>query len=96
MRLYKLSWILWIAGTILVVGSWVGFVSVSVGWFGWCIALLGTILSFASRSQRKTYLVPVQQTSPAEEISKLDLLRKEGIISEEEFLREKARLLARS
>lgn len=38
---YRLSWVLYIVGTILVAGSWFGAVSVQVGWCGWIIAMIG-------------------------------------------------------
>jgi hypothetical protein len=37
----RLSWALYIVGTVLVAGSWFGAVSVPVGWFGWVIAITG-------------------------------------------------------
>jgi hypothetical protein len=34
MNLYKLAWLIWILGTILIVLSWDGTVGVEVGWAG--------------------------------------------------------------
>jgi hypothetical protein len=46
MDLYKTSWLVWIAGTILIVLSWNNTVSAEVGWVGFAIALIGVVLSF--------------------------------------------------
>ena len=46
MELYKLAWLIWIVGTILIVLSWDGTVSAEVGWAGFVTALLGVGLSF--------------------------------------------------
>jgi hypothetical protein len=49
--LYKVSWALWIAGTILIVGSWINVVPNPIGWIGFGVALAGTLLSMASQSR---------------------------------------------
>lgn len=92
----RLSWILWSIGIALVVCSWIGIVSGFVGWIGSGLTIVGCLMSVVGRSQKRVYSapIPVQRTSPAEEVAKLELLRKEGVISDEEFMREKARLLA--
>lgn len=48
MQLYKLAWLIWVVGTALIVMSWVNIVSPTVGWTGFVIAMLGTLLSFVS------------------------------------------------
>jgi hypothetical protein len=45
---YKAAWVLWICGTILIVGSWASIVPNEVGWVGFVVALGGTLLSFVS------------------------------------------------
>jgi hypothetical protein len=40
----SIAWILWIAGLVLIIGSWTGTVPVEVGWVGFGIALVGTLL----------------------------------------------------
>jgi hypothetical protein len=44
-RLPKIAWYLWLIGTAIVVASWLDLVEPRVGWVGWCVALVGTILS---------------------------------------------------
>ncbi len=95
MRLHKVSWVLYIVGSLLVFGSWVNLVPTGLGWIGWLMALVGWAVTGATNSSRERVAVSVvRPISRVEEIEKLDLLRREGVISEEEFLREKARLLS--
>ena len=49
--LYKISWGLWIVGTVLIVGNWIGVIPNSIGWIGFGVALAGTLLSFVSQSR---------------------------------------------
>ena len=49
--LYKLSWAMWIVGTLLIVGSWINVVPNSIGWVGFGVALAGTLLSFVAQSR---------------------------------------------
>jgi hypothetical protein len=44
-RIYQIAWVLWIIGTIVIVLSWSGAVSNLVGWGGFAVALIGTLLS---------------------------------------------------
>jgi hypothetical protein len=53
MDLYKLAWLIWIGGTILVVLSWDGTVSAEVGWVGFVTALIGVGLSFIPHIRTK-------------------------------------------
>jgi len=53
MDLYKLAWLIWIVGTILIVLSWDGTVSAEIGWAGFVIALIGVGLSFIPHIQTK-------------------------------------------
>jgi hypothetical protein len=45
---YRFSWLLWIGGTALILGSWNGAVTPQVGWVGFGVALAGTLLSMVS------------------------------------------------
>jgi hypothetical protein len=89
MKRYKISWWLYIVGSLLVFGSWVNIVPAALGWCGWLMALGGWALSNAPRRQAVA-------RSKANEIAKMDLLRKEGVVTEEEFQQEKARILQES
>jgi hypothetical protein len=55
--MYKFCWAMWIGGTILIIASWVDIVSPTVGWIGFGVALLGTLLSFGIQQRQ-------QQTQP--------------------------------
>lgn len=48
---YKFAWVLWIAGSIVIVLSWVNVVSVTVGWVGFAVAMAGTLLSLVARQR---------------------------------------------
>ena len=69
--MYKLCWAMWIAGTILIAASWANFVSPTVGWIGFAVALAGTLLSFVSQQrpqlpQKQPGIAPEHQTPRAE------------------------------
>ena len=36
-------WAFWIVGSALVLGSWIDFVTVEVGWIGWGVAMVGVV-----------------------------------------------------
>jgi hypothetical protein len=86
MKTYRISWLLYIIGCLLVFGQWVRLVPTALGWFGWLLALAGWVIGNAQQRQ-------VKSRSRAEEIAKLNLLRKEGIVTDEEFKQEKERVL---
>ncbi|MBS0207850.1 MAG: hypothetical protein JSS27_02750 [Planctomycetes bacterium] len=46
MRFYRLCWVLWIFGAILIVLNWGNIVSPTIGWIGFGVAMTGTVLSF--------------------------------------------------
>ena len=99
MRIYRISWIMYIVGSLLVFGSWVGFVPIGLAWIGWLMALGGwAVGTFIERPaiMRRSQPIPIRTVSVADEIAKLNLLRQEGILSDTEFEREKAELLARN
>lgn len=43
-----LSWILYIVGTALVFGNWIGLVPTGIAWLGWLAALIGWMIWNAS------------------------------------------------
>lgn len=86
MNTYKISWVLYIVGSLLVFGSWVNLVPTGLGWFGWLLALGGWALGNARTK-------PVVTRSRTNELSDLNILRQEGVLTEEEFQKEKARIL---
>ena len=95
MRLYKIAWLFWIAGSIVIGLSWVNVVTPRVGWIGWGVALFGTVLSFFSR---RGTCCPAQSVStpPSSVVSDLDRLtqmRDRGDITEEQYLRQRNALL---
>ena len=71
MQLYRLSWLLWIAGTVIIVLSWCDAVSATVGWYGFAVALAGTLLSWAARSTSRDSLSPATRAYIEEHIDEL-------------------------
>jgi hypothetical protein len=51
MTLYKIAWVMWIAGTALIVGSWIDMIPQQIGWVGFGVALTGTLLSVGAQSR---------------------------------------------
>jgi len=49
MKRNQIAWWLWAIGTVLVVLSWMGIVSVTVGWGGFAIGLVGSAISWGLR-----------------------------------------------
>jgi uncharacterized membrane protein len=101
MSTYSISRTLWIIGLLLVLGAWVGILPRSMAQLGWEMMVCGLIVRVCFRPRirhrihhphRERHARPY---SVADEISKLNLLRQEGVITEEEFQSEKARLLGR-
>jgi hypothetical protein len=80
----QIASLLYIVGSLLVFGSWMDLVPNGLGWIGWLMALAG----WATCGAR-----PKQDISNAEQIERLDQLRSPNVITDEEFLREKQRLL---
>ncbi|MBL8262144.1 MAG: hypothetical protein JNM58_06960 [Xanthomonadaceae bacterium] len=50
----QIAWWLWAIGTVIIVMSWFGGVSAVVGWCGFGIALVGSVLSWGVRPPRKS------------------------------------------
>jgi len=85
----RVSWLLYLVGSVLVFGSWVDIVPTGLAWTGWLMALVGWAVG--TRHNRSDD--PHTSVSKAEQIEKLDRLRQRSVITEEEFQREKRRLL---
>jgi len=49
MKRNQIAWYLWAIGTVLVVMSWTGGVSTTVGWFGFALGLVGSAISWGLR-----------------------------------------------
>jgi hypothetical protein len=91
MRLYHAAWILWIAGTVVIVASWNHIVTPAVGWYGFYVALAGTVLSFFGR--RAPQPGPAAGVNVEAELEKLANLRAKGLITEEEQAARRKQLL---
>ena len=48
----QIAWWLWAIGTVLIVMSWFDIVSTSIGWFGFAVALVGSVISWGLRPPR--------------------------------------------
>jgi hypothetical protein len=85
----QITWLLYLVGSVLVFCSWVDLVSPGLGWIGWLMALVGW--GAGSRQNR----AESSHTSPsrAAQIEQLDALRLRAVITDEEFLKEKQRIL---
>ena len=46
---YKVAWVMWIGGTVLIAASWFNLVDPLVGWVGFAVAGAGTLLSLLGR-----------------------------------------------
>jgi hypothetical protein len=88
MQAARVSWLLYLVGSLLVFGSWVDLVPTALGWIGWLMALVGWAVG--DRPNRSN--APL---SAVEQIEKLEHLRQRTVITEEEFHKEKRRLIDR-
>jgi hypothetical protein len=89
MKTRRISWLLYLVGSLLVFGSWVDLVPTGLGWAGWLMALVGWAAGNGPDRTGEGHTA----LSKAEQIEKLDHLRQRTVITEEEFLRAKQRLL---
>ena len=48
MEKHQLLYIIWGGGSLLIVGSWLRIVSEKIGWYGFGIAGLATVISWMS------------------------------------------------
>jgi hypothetical protein len=85
----RVSWLLYVVGSLLVFGSWIDIVPDGLGWIGWLMALGGWAIG--ARRYRPDYPHPLAST--AEQLEKLDALRQRNVITDEEFQQQKRRLL---
>lgn len=51
MNLAKISWFLWVPGAIAIALSWSGTVSRTVGWIGFGLACLGSLIGMLARKR---------------------------------------------
>jgi len=63
MKRNQIAWWLWAAGTVLIVLSWMKVVSTTVGWCGFVIGFVGSIISWGlrpppSEAQPESHLGP--------------------------------------
>jgi hypothetical protein len=93
--LHRIPQGLWIAGTVVIVLSWMHVVPTKVGWIGFAIALFGTLLGYCRKSPPAAVTTPAAPASPtvAAQLDELSRLRDRGDVTEEEFLRRKKALL---
>jgi hypothetical protein len=80
---------LWIAGTVVIVLSWMHVVPAKIGWIGFAVALTGTLLGYCRKSPPAAPALP----SVASQLDELSRLRDRGDVTEEEFIRRKKALL---
>ena len=85
----RISWLLYLVGSLLVFGSWVDLVPTGLGWAGWLMALGG----WAAGARHHRSDDGHTSLSKAEQIERFDHLRQRTVITEEEFQQEKRRLL---
>jgi hypothetical protein len=97
MSLYKLSWAIWIPGTVLIFLSWGGIVSPKVGNIGWWMAMAGAVLSFIPVKRRAADAPPAGKPSTVvADLDTLARLRERGDLTEEEYQRQRTQLLGDS
>ena len=85
----RVSWLLYLVGSLLVFASWMDIVPNDLGWIGWLMALGG----WAVGTRRYRWDCPHPSGYVAEQIEKLDALRQRNVITEAEFQLQKRRLL---
>src|SRR4051812_11771685 len=66
MRRQQVAWVLWIAGTAAIVGSWLGVVTPAVGWFGFVISGIGALISWAPAAPDRSQYPLTQEGLPVE------------------------------
>ena len=84
----RVSWFMYLVGSLLVFGSWVDIVPTGLAWIGWLMALAGWAVGNA-----ETRPVAPAALSTAEQIERLDALQQRNVITPEEFQAQKRRLL---
>jgi hypothetical protein len=66
MQLRQVAWVLWIAGTVLIVGSWTRTIPITVGWIGFAMAGVGSLISYAPTRLDKSRYPLTQEGFPVE------------------------------
>lgn len=79
-----IAWTLYIFGFILIAGSWVRIVSPQVGWSGWLVGMAGWGMFQVGKLRRRT---------SAERLQDLDRMRQQGLVSDEEYVRQRDRII---
>lgn len=51
----KTMWLFYIAGTIVVIGSWMHVVPGNIGWAGWAMAMLGFFMQFVKLPEMRRF-----------------------------------------
>jgi hypothetical protein len=62
----RLTWILYLLGSALVFGSWLGIISPTVGWIGWLVATGIALASWMRRPKRHACATPHGATRTSE------------------------------
>ena len=88
----RASWVMYFVGSALVFASWVNLVPTGLGWTGWLMALIGWAIG--ARTDRGDHEHPPM--SNAEQLEKLDQLRRRNVLTEEEFQQQKRSVLSQS
>jgi hypothetical protein len=66
MRIQQIAWILWVVGTALIVASWMGAVTPTVGWIGFAVAGVGALISWIPASADRSQYPLNQEGLPVE------------------------------
>jgi hypothetical protein len=85
----RAGWLLYVVGWLLVLGTWVRLVPTSLGLIGWLMAWAGWAIRARRRAANESRITMLR----AEQIDRLYALRHRNVISDEEFQKEKRRLL---
>lgn len=62
MKRNQIAWWLWAIGTVLVVLNWLGVVNSIVGWIGFAIGLVGSVIAWGVRPPRGDEQVEIPKT----------------------------------
>ncbi len=49
MKRYQIAWYLWAVGSVLIVLSWFQVVSIAIGWCGFGIGMVGSVIGWGLR-----------------------------------------------
>jgi hypothetical protein len=72
---YKIVWVIWIIGSLLIVASWISLVPLDWGWFGFVITLIGVVASMYShwlvRQQRRRLPIDANNIATIDDLEKI-------------------------